>query len=322
MTNRILVVEDEAPVRELLTAWLSDAGYQTCTAGDGVAGLREVYQQQPDLIVADIVMPKMDGFEFCRLVKEVSGAPIMFLTGLGEEAKKVKGLNMGADDYVVKPVGMEEFLARVGALLRRYQKQVIQEERGKRYADPVLAIDKDRHEVTVRGGNADLTPTEFRLLWFLTQRAGKTCAVKEILEEVWGSPLYSSDVVKWHVASLRGKLETEPHDPVHIITVWGVGYRYDVPRVEVDPADANRADVNRSDVTMTDATRGRRERKPVLFGGAPKLLSSQCVTADDALSSGPRSTPTPHSGTLLPHFSLASARRLWHGVPGRCAIIR
>ncbi len=244
MSSTILVVEDEAPVRELLTAWLTDAGYQTCSAGDGVAGLREVYRQQPDLIVADIVMPKMDGFEFCRLVKEVSDSPIMFLTGLGEEAKKVKGLNMGADDYVVKPVGMEEFLARISALLRRYQKQVIQQERAKRYADSVVTIDKDRHEVTVRGAKADLTPTEFRLLWFLTQRAGKTCVVKEILEEVWGSPHYSSDVVKWHVASLRGKLEAEPHEPTHIITVWGVGYRYDVPAVEVDSSDS---DENESD---------------------------------------------------------------------------
>ena len=258
MTYRILVVEDEAPVRELLTAWLSDAGYQTCTAGDGVAGLREVYQQQPDLIVADIVMPKMDGFEFCRLVKEVSDAPIMFLTGLGEEAKKVKGLNMGADDYVVKPVGMDEFLARIGALLRRYQKQVIQEERAKRYADPVLSIDMDRHEVTVRGATADLTPTEFRLLWFLTQRAGKTCAVKEILEEVWGSPHYSSDVVKWHVASLRGKLETEPHDPVHIITVWGVGYRYDVPSVEADPMEATRVEATPVDANRVNGSGNER----------------------------------------------------------------
>lgn len=244
MPSTVLVVEDEAPVRELLTAWLAEAGYDTCTAGDGVAGLREVYQRQPDLIVTDIVMPKMDGFEFCRLVKEVSDSPIMFLTGLGEEAKKVKGLNMGADDYVVKPVGMDEFLARVGALLRRYQRQVIQQERTKRYADSVITVDKDRHEVTVRGGAADLTPTEFRLLWFLTQRAGKTCAVKEILEEVWGSPHYSSDVVKWHIASLRGKLEAEPHDPVHIVTVWGVGYRYDVPVVEMDPTELKRGDAN------------------------------------------------------------------------------
>lgn len=151
---------------------------------------------------------------------------------------------MGTDDYVVKPVGMEEFLARNSALLRRYQKQVIQQERAKRYADSVVTIDKDRHEVTVRGVKADLTPTEFRLLWFLTQRAGKTCAVKEILEEVWGSPRYSSDVVKWHVAGLRGKLEAEPHEPMHIITVWGVGYTYDVPPVEVDSNDSDENESN------------------------------------------------------------------------------
>ena len=119
MTETVLVVDDEESIREILTAWLEDNGYETYSSTNGLEALREMYQHKPDLVVADILMPEMDGYEFCKLVREVSEAPIMLLTALGKEQDKVKGLNMGADDYVVKPVGMEEFIARCGALLRR-----------------------------------------------------------------------------------------------------------------------------------------------------------------------------------------------------------
>ncbi|MBM3945189.1 MAG: response regulator transcription factor, partial [SAR202 cluster bacterium] len=160
MADTVLVVEDEAPVRELLVTWLEEAGYAPRSASNGLEGLREVYQARPDVIVADILMPQMDGFEFCRLVREVTDAPIMFLTGLGEEARKVEGLNLGADDYIVKPVGMDEFLARITALLRRRARSSKANSEPRRYSDPILAIDFDRHEARLKGKTMDLTPTE------------------------------------------------------------------------------------------------------------------------------------------------------------------
>jgi DNA-binding response OmpR family regulator len=137
---------------------------------------------------------------------------------------------MGADDYVVKPVGMDEFLARVGALLRRRSKNGVAaapDQSG--YSDKVLRIDQDRHEVWVRGEKVEFTPTEFRLLCFLTDRGGKTCGLREILSRVWDSPHYPFEVVKWHIARLRSKVEEDPRNPAMVITVRGVGYRYDPP---------------------------------------------------------------------------------------------
>ncbi|MBM3948929.1 MAG: response regulator transcription factor [SAR202 cluster bacterium] len=185
MPDTVLIVEDEAPVRELLTTWLEEAGYAPRSAANGIEGLREVYQARSDVIVADILMPQMDGFELCKLVREVTDAPIMFLTSLGEEQRKLEGLNLGADVYIVKPVGMDEFLARIAALLRRRARSQQATGEPRRYADPMLNIDFDRHEARINGLAMDLTPTEFRLLWFLAQHAGRTCSVRDILENVW-----------------------------------------------------------------------------------------------------------------------------------------
>ncbi|MCH7626312.1 MAG: response regulator [Chloroflexi bacterium] len=229
MAETVLVVDDEESIREILTTWLEDSGYETVTSSNGIEALRELYQHRPDLVIADILMPEMDGYEFCRLAREVSEAPIMLLTALSKEHEKVKGFELGADDYVVKPVGMEEFLARVGALLRRRGKSTVTQVEQTGYRDSVLAIDLDRHEVWVREERVEFTPTEFRLLNFLTDRVGKTCGLREILSRVWESPHYPFEVVKWHIARLRSKLEEDPRNPRLIITVRGVGYRYDPP---------------------------------------------------------------------------------------------
>ena len=138
MAETVLVVDDEETIREILTTWLEDSGYETYTSSNGIEALRELYQRRPDLVIADILMPEMDGYEFCRLVREVSEAPVMLLTALGKEQDKVKGLNLGADDYVVKPVGMDEFLARVGALLRRRGRSGVEPEEERGYTDNVL----------------------------------------------------------------------------------------------------------------------------------------------------------------------------------------
>ena len=230
MAETVLVVDDEETIREILTTWLEDSGYETYTSSNGIEALRELYQRRPDLVIADILMPEMDGYEFCRLVREVSEAPVMLLTALGKEQDKVKGLNLGADDYVVKPVGMDEFLARVGALLRRRGRSNVEPEEERGYTDNVLRIDLDRHEVWIREQNVEFTPTEFKLLCFLTERAGKTCGLRDILSNVWESPYYPFEVVKWHVARLRSKVEEDPKNPKLVVTVRGVGYRYDPPK--------------------------------------------------------------------------------------------
>ena len=230
MAETVLVVDDEESIREILTAWLEDSGYKTYTSSNGIEALRELYQRRPDRVIGDILMAERVGYGFCRLVREVSEAPVMLLTGLGKEQDKVKGLNIGADDYVVKPVGMDEFLARVGALLRRRGRSKVEPEEERGYADNVLRIDLDRHEVWIREQNVEFTPTEFKLLCFLTERAGKTCGLREILSNVWESPYYPFEVVKWHVARLRSKVEEDPKNPKLIVTVRGVGYRYDPPQ--------------------------------------------------------------------------------------------
>ncbi len=228
MAESVLVVDDEESIREILTSWLEDSGYETYASSNGIEALRELYNHHPDLVVADILMPEMDGYEFCRLVREVSEAPIMLLTALSQEQDKVKGFSLGADDYVVKPVGMDEFVARVGALLRRRPHSKNDDEQAG-YRDSVVTIDLDRHEVWVRDQLMEFTPTEFRLLCFLTERAGKTTGLREILGTVWDSPHYPFEVVKWHIARLRSKIEADPRNPKLLVTVRGVGYRYDPP---------------------------------------------------------------------------------------------
>ncbi|MFH1141666.1 MAG: response regulator transcription factor, partial [Chloroflexota bacterium] len=160
-------------------------------------------------------------------VREVSEAPIIVLSALGHEQDKVHALRLGADDYMVKPIGMQELVARVEAALRR-AKLTHPGERGV-YSDGAVTIHTERQEAYVRDTKADLTPKELRLLVYLTQRAGKVVSVQELLQGVWGSPHYSEESVKWHIASLRRKIEQDPHDPKLIITVWGSGYRYDKP---------------------------------------------------------------------------------------------
>ncbi len=227
MADKVLIVEDEEVVRELLEGWLEDAGYETLASPDGLDGLRKLYSFRPDLVVADVLMPNMDGFELCRLAREVCEAPIMILSGLGKEEDKVKGLNLGADDYVVKPVPMGEFLARVAALLRRRERNGDGPPSDNIYRDDVLTIDGDRNEVWVRGDQVQFTPTEFKLLSLLTERAGKTCSTREILDRVWDTSHYSPELVKWHISSLRGKVERDVANPQCVVTVRGVGYRYD-----------------------------------------------------------------------------------------------
>ncbi len=229
----ILLVDDELAVLRLLEDCCQEAGYQTITATDGQEALRQFFQHHPEMAIVDLRMPGMNGFELISRLREVSQAPIIVLSALGQEEDKVRALRQGADDYVVKPVGMGELLARMEAALRRAQLPA--SEAKSIYIDGVLTIDLERREVFVREQRVDMTPTEVRLLVYLTQHAGKVISVPDLLTEVWGSPHYSEESVKWHIASLRRKIEENPHEPKLIVNVWGSGYRYDKPSLPQPP---------------------------------------------------------------------------------------
>ncbi|MBI2846717.1 MAG: response regulator transcription factor [Chloroflexi bacterium] len=223
----ILVVDDEPEICQLLREWLQREGYTIYEANDGFEGLRLFFQHHPDLAILDILMPKMDGLELCQRIREVSAAPVIFLTALGREMDKVKGLTLGADDYITKPFGRKELLARIEAALRRFRTPSTTVSTV--YSDDILSVDFARHEVLVSGQEIKLTPTEFRLLSLLINNAGKVVSLEEILDKVWGPEYESLEPIKWYISHLRRKIGDDPQSP-HIITnVRGIGYRYERP---------------------------------------------------------------------------------------------
>lgn len=222
--NDILVVEDDPRYLRLIRFVLEAAGYRVRSVGTGEEGLDAVAERLPDLLVLDIMLPGMDGFEVCRRVREVSTAPIIMLTAKGAEEDKVKGLRLGADDYVVKPFSAQELLARVEAVLRRSAAaQAPQGETSFAWRD--LHINFLSHEVTIKQRPVHLSPTEYRLLHELAVNPGKVLTADDLLEKVWG-PGYRGqhEVLRVAVWRLRQKLEIEPGNPQLIGTLPGVGY--------------------------------------------------------------------------------------------------
>jgi len=224
---KTLVVDDELALVELLSEWLVKGGYDVFSANDGLSGLREFFKHQPDLVILDVAMPTMTGFELCQRIREVSQVPVIMLTAKGQELDKVRGLNLGADEYLVKPVGRQELLARVGALLRRAYMTPV--EPANNYSDPVLSLDFAKHEAFVCEEKVALTPTEFRLLSYLVQYHDQVLTLQQIWDRIWGLTGGSLESVKWHIAFLRKKVEVNPEKPELILTVRGVGYLYQKP---------------------------------------------------------------------------------------------
>jgi two-component system KDP operon response regulator KdpE len=230
--SKVLVVDDEVSLTNLIVDWLERTGYIGFPAYDGQEGLREFFRHQPDLVIVDILMPKMDGVELIRRIREVSDVPVLVLSAKGQEQDKIDGLNAGADDYVVKPVGGKEIMARVGAALRRAE--VGQNTRTEtRYTDGTITIDFQRHEVFVDGEPAQLTSIEFRILTTLVKNAGVALSYDQLLTTVWGPEYDAPDAVTWHVGRLRRKVEKDPLTPERIVTVRGIGYRYERPTAPV-----------------------------------------------------------------------------------------
>ena len=225
MPQRILVVEDEKPLREFVARNLSVRGYEVLQAANGMEALAIFQSQSLDLIILDLMMPHMDGLELTQRIRRTSTVPIIVLSALDEERDKVAALDLGADDYLTKPFGVEELLARVRGLLRRasWQTAAIPQER-LRVGDIEMIVDQGL--VTVKGRPVKLTRTEFDLLHYFMKNVGKVLPHRLILQQVWG-PEYGNEVeyLRVYVGRLRRKVEEDPAHPRHILTEHGVGYR-------------------------------------------------------------------------------------------------
>ncbi|GAB4512380.1 MAG: response regulator transcription factor [Anaerolineae bacterium] len=226
MPKTVLVVDDEERLVSLVKAYLEQADFRVVTAGNGREALFLARQEKPDLIVLDLMMPEMDGYEFLRLHQRERDTPIILLTAKIEENDRVLGLELGADDYITKPFSPRELTARVKAVLRRLEKGTAESEI-LRVADVVL--DKARHLVKVGEAPVDLTPSEFDLLAVMMAAPGRAFSRADLLEQLQGTILEGYErTVDVHIKNLRGKIEPNPREPRYIETVYGIGYRFAV----------------------------------------------------------------------------------------------
>ena len=221
----VLVVDDEPIVRDVVVRYLRRDGFTTLEAADGDAARRLIETGEPELVVLDVMLPGTDGLELCRWIRSRSDLPVIMLTARGEEADRIVGLELGADDYVTKPFSPRELATRVKTVLRRSGGITTPTERIA-FADVVL--DGASREVTKSGTPVTLTAREFDLLWFLASHPRHVFSRDQLMDRVWGHAVaLDTGTVTVHIRRLREKIETEPARPVHLQTVWGVGYRFD-----------------------------------------------------------------------------------------------
>jgi DNA-binding response OmpR family regulator len=240
MSDRILVVEDEIALQETLAYNLKRQGYEVESAGDGPSGLEAARRFKPDLILLDVMLPGMDGFELCRILRQDMNTPVLMLTARDDEIDRVVGLEVGADDYMTKPFSMRELIARVKAMLRRVR--LIREEvqtsnavaaseviaQGQTFVFGNLTLDVTRHEVRLDEAPLGVKPKEFELLIFLAQHRGQVLSRETILQQLWGWNYFGdSRTVDVHIRWLREKIEVDPSKPERIVTVRGAGYRFE-----------------------------------------------------------------------------------------------
>ena len=228
MDKKILIVDDEKNIANIIAFNLKKEGYQVVMAGDGQEGVEKAFSENPDLILLDIMMPKMDGYEACKKIREKKNTPIIMLTARAEEVDKVLGLELGADDYVTKPFGVRELMARIKANLR---KTVLREEPAEEKKEAGgagrLEISAERYEVRKDGKTLDLTLREFELLKFLSEKKGQVFSREILLKEVWDYDYYGDmRAVDVTIRRLREKIEDDPGKPAYILTKRGVGYYF------------------------------------------------------------------------------------------------
>ena len=222
-----MVVEDEENLLAAIKYNLEREGYRALTATDGEEGLRKVAQEDPDLLVLDVMLPVLDGFEVCRIVRRDSDVPILFLTAKDQEMDRVVGLELGADDYVVKPFSMRELLARVRAMLRRPRARGGQSQPARIVAGD-LELDQSSHTLKRKGETVELKPRAFELLALLMSSRGRVFTRDQILERLWGIDFIGdARTVDVHIRWIREKIEKDAGKPTRIVTVRGVGYRFD-----------------------------------------------------------------------------------------------
>ena len=228
MARKVLIVEDENNIAELLHLYLEKEGFETEVASDGGKGVELFRSFRPDLVLLDIMLPVMDGWSVCRKIREESKTPIIMLTAKGETGDKVSGLEMGADDYIVKPFEMKEVLARIHAVLRRFGSEEEEGCAGKCLTFDKLTINLDSYELTVDGKRVDTPPKELELLYHLASSPNRVFTRNQLLDEVWGFDYFGdSRTVDVHVKRLREKLEGVS-EGWSLKTVWGVGYKFEV----------------------------------------------------------------------------------------------
>ncbi len=227
MGEIILIVEDELSIQEIVSLYLRRAGYQVITATDGQQALDLLERQPPDLVVLDLMLPKVSGLEITQWMRSRGDIPIIMLTARREESDRIAGLEMGADDYVVKPFSPQELVSRVRAVLRRAHSPAKKEsEQSLSLGD--IHIDPATRLVTVQGQETTLTVKEFDLLWQLARHPRQVFTRDQLLESIWGiSEFIDPGTVTVHMRRLREKVEADPSNPVHIITVWGLGYKFE-----------------------------------------------------------------------------------------------
>ena len=223
MPKKILIVEDEANIRELLRLYLEREGYTVLEAENGVEGIKKWKSDKPDMLLLDVMMPVMDGWAVCREIRAESDVPIIMLTAKGETADRVSGLEMGADDYIVKPLEMPEVIARVRAVFRR----MAPDDAPEKLSFDNLVIDKQAYDLVIKGKRVDAPPKEIELLYLLASSPNRVFTRAQLLDDVWGFDYFGDTrTVDVHVKRLREKLEGVS-DKWELKTVWGVGYKFE-----------------------------------------------------------------------------------------------
>ncbi|MDG4820052.1 MULTISPECIES: response regulator transcription factor [unclassified Micromonospora] len=228
MGHRVLVVDDDPTVSDVVRRYLEQDGCEVRLAADGADGLAAIATHRPDLVVLDLMMPGIDGLEVCRRIRrQLPDLPVIMLTALGEEADRVLGLEVGADDYVTKPFSPRELVLRIRSVLRRASGPATGPADRTRLVDAELTVDTARRVAERDGAPLALTVREFELLAFLLRHPGRAWSRAELLDRVWGWQFGDQSTVTVHVRRLREKIENDPAEPRRIRTIWGVGYRYD-----------------------------------------------------------------------------------------------
>jgi DNA-binding response OmpR family regulator len=233
LPGRIVIVDDDPTVADVVGRYLVRDGHTVECVHDGHEALRRIAERQPDLVVLDLMLPGIDGLEVCRRLRERWPIPVVMLTALGDETDRLAGFEIGADDYVTKPFSPRELAMRVRSVLRRSRSAVSTDKPEGRQADPEILTDRDvtvdlsAHEVRASGKLIQLTSREYDLLAFLLRHPRQAFTREQLLSEVWGWTFGDTSTVTVHVRRLREKLETDPTLPRRIVTVWGVGYRYE-----------------------------------------------------------------------------------------------